>query len=177
MNANPLFPKLLAVAVTIMVVGVGTVFLRQDANESSEPAITPAAEGSVLEQVITKMLTAAQSGNIEAYLDCFQGELRETLARRLDAIPQKTAATELRNTEKDLKNFVTTDTRTPADDEMILVLERSYSDFRKRHRVRLKRSNGNWAIVELTPLDRYAPKIPYGTPVFTPVEDSGSDEK
>jgi len=176
LNSKPALRKLLALAVTIVIVGVGTVVLRQNSTESPKSSRINSIQESDPERVIAKMLTAAGRGDAATYLDCFQGALRETLARRLESISKKTAATELRNSEQDLKNYVTTDSELTADDEITLVLERTYSDFKKRHRVKLLRSAGDWKIVELTPLDRSAPRISYGTPVFTPVEDSGSTE-
>ena len=134
---------------------------------------TPPRPEDQLDRCITQMLQAAQNGDVKDYLECFAGDLRAKLASRLERAAPEVAAAELRSGYADLKSYVTTDWQRLSDDEATLTLERVYKDYNERHRVRLRWSRTGWKIVELTPLESFAPEIPYGTPVFQLPEAGG----
>ena len=161
--------RLLLVAVSVLPIVVLLAFNASDpATESSTSEVTVQ---TVVDRRIAEMLEAAQSGDVSGYLKCFDGTLHETLARRLQEKNLAAASTELKAAESDLRSFVISDWTEPKPDEVMLVLERIYSGFNKRHRVRLRRFDTTWKIVQLSELDRQAPDIPYGTPVFRKGEE------
>ncbi|NOX56586.1 MAG: hypothetical protein GXP27_19510 [Planctomycetes bacterium] len=153
--------KLIAIGLAVAIVAGVAVLVRRN-----PPASSPLSDEDQMDDCITQMLQAAQQGDVQRYLDCFAGDLRAKLAARLEKGNPEAAAAELRSGQAELKSYVTTDWRRVSEDEATLILERVYKDYNERHRVRLRRKRGAWKIVELTPLESFAPEIPYGTPVF-----------
>ena len=160
--------KVIAIGLAIAIVaGVAVVVRRQP------PASSPLSDEDQMDGCITQMLQAAQRGDVQRYLDCFAGDLRDKLAARLKKGNPEAAAAELRSGQAALKSYVTTDWQRVSNDEATLILERVYKNYNERHRVKLRRTRGAWKIVELTPLESFAPEIPYGTPVFQLPEAGG----
>ena len=95
----------------------------------------------------------------------FAGPLRERLAREIASREPDAAIAELQSGEADLKSFATHPLAPPRDSEAAVTLERIYARRHDLQRVRLQNRDGEWKIVELVPVDRIAPPIPYGTPV------------
>ena len=158
---RPLARRLLAVVVALAVVTAVAVFV-----PSEKPVSESVDSKDGLDQCVATMLSSAKDGKVSRYMSCFGGGLRDKLKNRLAKSPPDRAAAELSSGEADLKSYVTTEWKYINGDEATLVLERIYTQFNKRHLVRLRRINGAWKIVELTPLESFAPEIPYGTPVF-----------
>ena len=164
--------KLIALGVTAVAVVIAAVALPHRSGRPSASDSQPTQSSSEPENTIIRMITAATEGDLDGYLNCFQGSLRTTLAQRLETIARKSAAAELQNSERELNRFVTKDCVASNETEATLVLERGYSDYVRRDHVRLVKVEGNWKIAELKPLDQFAPRIPYGTPVAEPIESS-----
>lgn len=167
---------LATIGVTLLVVIAAVLLGRSDPSAETEngTASTPAQPPGPAGRVQT-MLIAAQEGDVETYLACFAGELREALNRQAAEASRAAFADRLRQEEADLENLVTKDVKQPAEDEATLELVRSYTDRNLRHRVRLKRIGGEWKITDLVPVEQYKPEIPYGTPVVPGLE--GQPEK
>jgi len=159
--------RMVSILVAVTVVVGTAIFVRNNKTPTQ-------ADDNQLDQCIATMLEAARAGDVQQYLECFTGNLHDTLATRLQKASKKRSAAELRSSETDLKSYVTTDWQRVSDNEATVVLERIYPTFNKRHQVRLRRGGRTWKIVELVPVETYAPAIPYGTPVFQPPsQDSG----
>lgn len=137
----------------------------------------PATDGSAdvpPDDCVRQMLLAAQRGDVETWLDSFAGDLRDRLGARVQERSPGHFAAELRGRESALNGIAIEDRRLATPDEAMLTLEKVYTDYNERYRVRLMRSDGGWRIVEMTPLDRASPEIPYGTPVVpVPKQSSG----
>jgi len=148
--------------VAVVLVGVLVAVRRRPVGQQA------AGPEEQLDACVSRMMQAAQAGDVATYLSCFGGELRRKLQARLEREGREQAAAELRASQADLKSYVTMDWNRLSDSEATLTLERVYSDHNEKHRLRLQRSGRAWTIVEMTPLESYAPEIPYGTPVFVP---------
>lgn len=148
-------------AVVGLVLAAGWMRARETKSGPDEAESTP-------ESCVSTMLKAAAAGDADRYMDCFAGNLRQQLEKRLARETRDRFAAELKTAEGELKNYVTSEWRFPADDEATFHLERIYSQFHERHTVRMRRLRTGWKIVELSPLDRFSPEIPYGTPVSSP---------
>ena len=132
---------------------------------------TESADQETVDRRLERLLGAARAGDVQEYLNCFDGELRDRLEANLKDVPPERAAAELKSGEADLQSFATHPVEED-EDEAVVILERVYSRRNDRQHVRLRRRGDEWRIVELVPLDRTAPPIPYGTPV---VPEAGDD--
>jgi hypothetical protein len=163
-NPNKTLVGTVSVVITAGVVIAALMYGRSEQTENDSSSQNQSKSDGP-GQCVQSMLESAQEGDIESYFACFANDLQDALKKK--SATQSTAqfAAELRRREADLKNFVVNDLEFPTAGVATLELERMYSDHNTRHRVRLKRINGEWKIVELVPLEQYAPEIPFGTPV------------
>ena len=155
---------------------IAVVLLLSRERSAETPAVNASPEDTV-DRCLERMLEAARVGDLDAYLDCFSGPLRERLAREIASRQRDAAAAELQSGEADLKSFATHPLMPPreGEGEAVVTLERIYARRHDLQRVRLQNRNGAWKIVELVPVDRVAPPIPYGTPVVP--EAGRADER
>lgn len=143
----------------------------------SRPTRTPTESSSSNDDAgpdacVAAMVAAEKSGDVDAYLDCFSGPLRDQLQSRMAKQSRERLAAELRSGAADLTGHATTDLKITQPDAATLVLERIYTQHNERHQISLSRAFGVWKIVEIKPLERFAPEIPYGTPVVPLQEES-----
>lgn len=143
---------------------------QSEKDTSDEDQFTP-------EQCIQRWLEAAQAGDAETYLSCFAGKMRDRLGSGFNSRSPEDSRARLKSGTADLRSYVTTDTKHISDTEATLLLERIYWDRNDRERVRLKRFGDEWKIVEMTPVDRFAPEIPYGTLVAPEVDEEDGKTK
>ena len=160
-----------------MTVAVGLLVLAALIVRRGDLRNAPKDDDDQLDRCITQMLQAAQSGDVTQYLNCFTGALHDKLASRLDNVDRNQAAAMLRGEEAGLKSYVTMNWSRESADEATLVLEKIYAEANTRHRVRLRRTGRQWKLSEMTPLESYAPKIPYGTPVFQPPQNTAPETR
>ena len=166
--------SLLAAAVVAVLLAAGLLALRSNPPESRSPG--SAATTDTVERRLERMLESARQGDVEAYAECFGGEPRRMIEARLEATGRKAFAGELRASEFDLKSFVTRDADDSRAGRKVVLLERIFSSRNDLHRVTLERSGDRWLIIEMTPLERVAPQIPYGTPVVPQAESPTRSE-
>ena len=157
-----------------MVISVGAVIsalllFRSEQFENDNTSLVPSKSVGP-KMCVQRMLESAQTGDVESYFACFASDLQEVMNEESATQSTKQFASKLRSREADLKTFVAKDLEFLSQSEATLELERSYSDHNRRHRVRLKLIGDEWKIVELVPLERYVPKIPFGTPVVPGLE-------
>lgn len=146
------------VSAVVMIALLAVVLLNR--NRASAPKADDPNE------VVSTMVAAEREGDVETWFGCFAGELRDQLETRLSAGSREQAAGELRHGAARLTGVVTTDSTQLAADRVRVVLERVYTDSNERQELELQRIGGRWRIVRQAVLDRFAPEIPYGTPVF-----------
>lgn len=164
--------RLLAVIIAIAVLLVAMFFSRPPRSSSQSGP----NGGAAPDACASAMIAAEKEGNVDAYLDCFTGQLRNKLESRMAEKSRERLAAELRSGAADLTGHVTIDVKINQPNEATLVLERVYSQHNERHQVKLRREFGDWRIVEINPLERFVMEIPYGTPV-APLPDDSEPEK
>lgn len=160
-NWKTLATGALAVGILIMILFMN----RLPPEETQRRPFAMATDLETPESTLTTMIEQARSGDTDAYLRCFAGDLAQRMKSRLQSDSSGRARVELRQREAGLKSHVTADWENLGPDESACTLERVYADYNERHRVRLRRLGAEWKIVELEPIQRFAPRIPYGTPV------------
>lgn len=123
---------------------------------------------------VSAMVVAEQAGDVDAYLDRLGGPLRETLEAQAATKPKEEIAAQLRGATTGMTGHATSNLKFPQPgpngtrSSATLVLERIYRDYNERFNVRLERIGGEWKVVNVEPMERYAPEIRYGTPVYVP---------
>lgn len=162
---------LLAAIATAAIAAAAFVFVR-----SRQPATTDEDQSPpevTVEKRIELMFDAAQRGDVAAYKACFT----DPLLSQLDAAGEKLTPAALRKMEVGLKGFSGAQ-KSVDDDEATIIVEKIYPEHNERHRLRLKRIDGEWKITEIQGLDKRAPVVPFGTPVVPGLEMKGkSDER
>lgn len=111
------------------------------------------------------MIAAEQSGDVAAYLSCFAGRQREKLGIRMAPRSAERNSQILQSRGAEMTGHVIAAVEYRDRTSATLILERIYRAHIERYQIELKHVGGNWALVDMTPLQRYAPEIPYGTPV------------
>ena len=162
--------NLLTITATIVVLSAVLAFLSWKDNSATES--TTADEPDLC---VTAMLQAAQNGDVDAYLNCFAGDLRNKLKSRLADKPTEQVAAELRSSIRGLTGQTTTELEYQGEGLATLVHERLYTDEKEVYRARLQRFGADWRIVELKSLGRVALEIPVGTPVYVPLPEEDQD--
>ena len=163
--------QLLAVITAAAVLLVAMMFARP----TQLPTASTSRDEAEPDACASAMVSAEKDGDVEAYLDCFTGRLRDRLESRMAEKSREGRAAELRSGAADLTGHATTDVKITPPDEATLVLERIYTRHNERHQVTLRRVFGDWKIVAIKPLERFAPEIPYGTPVV-PLQEKSQQE-
>ena len=111
---------------------------------------------------VTRMIAAAQAGNVATYRACFTGQPLKELSSAEGADNGAT----LRQSVADLLGYATHDLEMASDGRARLVLERIHAGYNDVQRVDLYLENGRWKIDRIERLDRPTPEIPYGTPIY-----------
>ena len=160
-------PRGPAVLIAVLLTGALAAALRLS-NPGSAP-VTGSDAANPAERVAA-MIAAEKAGDVAAYVACFDGPLRDTIQARMAQGSTAQHAEALRQGAADLTGHALTRRRT-GEDSAGFILERIYRTYNERQRIELARSGGRWSIVTLRPLERYAPEIPYGTPVAPPAQE------
>ncbi len=161
-SASRKFTRIAVAAATIAVLAGASAWSRR-MSESSVDAAWDSAPDACLAQ----LTRAAQAGNVAAYVDCFDGPLREEIERqRRAAGSDDTFAAQLRSSVAELKGVATHDEIPSTPTDALLVLERIYQGHNERYRVALRTSAGKWRIAEMSRVGAEMPPVGYGTPVF-----------
>ncbi|HEX4354327.1 MAG TPA: hypothetical protein VHZ95_15465 [Polyangiales bacterium] len=130
-------------------------------------ATTEAGWDSSPDACLAQLTRCAQAGNVAAYVDCFDGSLREEIEQqRRTAGNDDAFATQLRSSVADLKGVATHDEIPSTSTDALLVLERIYQRHNERYRVALRTIGGKWRIAEMSRVGAEMPPVEYGTPVF-----------
>jgi len=136
------------------------------AHRAVAPA-TPVADDDP-EGCCYRMLSAQRAGDVQAYLDCFTGELRQLRTEQLQRKSAEAQSAELRERALALTGQVTRDLQLSEPNRATLVLERVFTQHSERQQVALRLTDGGWKISSVQDLGRIESRIPYGTPVSQP---------
>ncbi len=158
-------PQYAAAFLTLAIVFIALIsamMLRR--TNDSKP--TDASRAETPESTVAKMLDAAKKGNVDAYLDCFAGDLLSTFESRMSGQSSERVSSELKNSEQDLQAHAISRGKDIGEIEVMLDVEKIYRDFNKRQEMRLRKVGDRWKIVEIQAAESFSPPIPYGTPVM-----------
>ena len=152
--------KLIAAAITVALLGAAALFAGRGL--STESAATP-------EDRINLLYEAAGRGDVDAYLDCFTGALRERMDNEVrERGPDAFAADLRRSLEGVVGRAIRQDlTEQLADGRIRVVVERVYEGRPwERQAYRLVKEGDTWRVYHIEPAEVFEPPVPYGTPAF-----------
>lgn len=154
----------LAIVATLALLA-GAIYLGRDRPGSRTAA--PAAADSPA-ACLERMFTAAEKGDVGAWLDCFSGSERSRLARQAESQPAEKFAASLQEAVRTLKGRAISgaDTSQGARDVASLSVERIYAHHTERQSYHFRREADGWRIDSAGAVEKHQPPIAYGTPVY-----------
>ncbi|OPZ05375.1 MAG: hypothetical protein BWZ10_03049 [candidate division BRC1 bacterium ADurb.BinA364] len=112
------------------------------------------------------MSQSARLGQTDAYLACFDGDLKTELAHARDQAGEEAFADMLRRRAAPVRGMAISD-QTDAGDSMVrLKVEWVFEDRNEIQAIGLRQSNGDWKIVQMDEAQYRKPAIPYGTEAY-----------
>ncbi|MBI1310480.1 hypothetical protein GC176_04165 [bacterium] len=139
------------------------VFLARPSIQS-DPAPNARTDEDAIDTVVERSISAAQAGDLEAWLNCFAGDALSQHESSLSVADREQFAAGLRVRTKSLRSYVTTDWQVEGT-RAVVELERVFADRNVRAKLDLRNINGHWKITGETFHDEFSPEILYGTPV------------
>jgi hypothetical protein len=160
-----------AVLTTAVLIGVLAVVVlrahqwRLPSSWSDWMALNPKRAASGPEESVFMMLDWARAGNVKAYLECFDGPLREQLTETIKESTEARFRSYLMNQNAAFHGVAVSLTGRPNPDEARVRVEYVYSDRNEVQDVYLKQEGDRWKIVRVAGAERIKTLIPYGTDV------------
>ncbi len=155
--------KRLPVIVTILLIAAAFILLTQRERLSGlkwgtqKPVASP-------EDVIWRMSDAAREGNVQAYLDCFSGALRQNLNKTATEMGQAQFSQYLKKLNDEMTGIAVSDLEQANEQSATLKVEfvfRGKNEAQKHH---FKLADGKWTIDAVDDAQRLKVLIPYGAP-------------
>jgi len=144
----------LATFVTLAVMGLALLWaVRGRDRETPEP-----------NDVVWVLIDAAQAGDVDRYLGCFGGDLRNQLEATVGELSRDGFADYLRSSSEPLTGVAVYDVDQPQAGRAALTVEYVYRDATERQELQLELSGASWKITALERSKRAKPLIPYGQP-------------
>ena len=144
----------LATIVSLAVMGLALLWaVRGTDREEPEP-----------NDVVWVLIEAAQTGDVDLYLGCFGGDLRDQLEATVGELSRDGFADYLRSSSEPLTGVAVYDVEQSQPGRAALTVEYVYRDATERQQLRLELSGSSWSITGLERSKRAKPLIPYGQP-------------
>jgi hypothetical protein len=152
--------KRLPTIVTVLLIAGALVFfaLRQRSKnaESGFNATTP-------ESVIWRMSDAARASDVEAYLNCFDGELRRNLEKTVTEMGERKFGEYLKRLNEEVTGIAVSDLKLTGEGGAKLRVEFVFRGKNEAQQHHLILRNGAWKIDRVDESERVKTLIPYGT--------------
>lgn len=108
---------------------------------------------------------ATREADVQDYLDCFTGDLRERLEQTVREQGEAAFADYLQRTNQDITGTAVHDQKVLSPDQARLKVVFIYRDGEQTQWMTVRRQGRRWRIAEVTGERRKESLIPYGTPV------------
>lgn len=139
-------------------------------------ARSPKSGASPPEDAVHRMVKAANDGDINGYLDCFEGELSARLRAARKELGDQRFSNDVRQRVAGMTGIAISRASTEeASGEPAVAALRVEQVFRDRNEVqifKLRRARGVWRIQSMGSAATLRMPIPYGTPVYSPEPSS-----
>jgi hypothetical protein len=118
------------------------------------------------ESVIWRMSDAARAGDVEAYLSCFDGELRQKLEKTAAEMGERKFSEYLKRLNDEITGIAVSDLELTGETGASLRVEFVYSGRNEAQRHHLVLREGLWKIERVDGSERIKTLIPYGAVVI-----------
>jgi len=148
------------VVTVVLVVGALMILTQRErfAGLKWKAATTP-------ESVVWRMSDAAREGNVQAYLDCFSGPLRQSLAKTAADMGEVRFSEYLKRLNDEMTGIAISDFEKVSEDSAVLRVEFVFRRKNEAQRHHFKLVDGKWKIDSLDNSESVKSLIPYGTGV------------
>ncbi len=152
-----------AIPVTLALLAGAIYLSRSGGRQTAADAAADSPAGC-----LERMFTAAEKGDVAAWLDCFTGSERGRLARQAESQPAEKLAASLQEAVRTLKGRAISGASAPqsAGDAASLAVERIYAHHTERQSYHFRRETDGWRIDSVGAVEKHQPPIAYGTPVY-----------
>src|SRR5262245_34008834 len=153
--------KHLPAIVTILLIGGALVFLTQRERLSGwqlekRTVATP-------EDVVWRMSDATGEGDVQAYLDCFGGALKQNLQKTADDMGESQFSRYLKELSDEVTGIAVSDLELANEQTATLKVEFVFRGRNQAQRHGFKLLDGVWKITEVDGAEQIKTLIPYGT--------------
>jgi len=117
------------------------------------------------QDAIYAMLDAARSGDVNAYLASYAGQLEASLRQSLQETTATGFARYLKDSNSSIKGIAISEPQPLSARETKVRVEYVYQDRNEAQTVYLEKLGGNWKITRVDGVEPVKTLVPYGTPV------------
>jgi len=155
--------KHLPAIVTILLAGGALVFLTRRERLSGwqvekRTVATP-------EDVVWRMSDATREGDVQAYLDCFRGALKQNLQKTADDMGESQFSRYLKELSDEVTGIAVSDLEQANEQVATLKVEFVFRGRKEAQKHSFKLLAGAWKITEVDGAEQIKTLIPYGTDV------------
>ncbi|HKQ78868.1 MAG TPA: hypothetical protein VJ810_34535 [Blastocatellia bacterium] len=150
--------RLPAIVTALLIAGALVFFAARQRLKTAEPAYNAANP----ESVIWRMSDAARAGDVGAYLNCFDGELRRNLEKTAAEMGERQFGEYLKRLNGEITGIAVSDLDLTGDAGAKLRVEFVYRGKNEAQRHYLTLRDGAWKIDRVDESERVKTLIPYG---------------
>ena len=152
--------KRLPAIVTLLLIGSALVVLTQRQRfsgwQSQRETATP-------EDIVWRMSDATREGDVQAYLDCFSGALKQNLQRTADDMGESQFGQYLKSLNSELTGIAVSDLEQPDGQTATLKVEFVFRGKNEAQKYNFTLFAGGWKITKVDGSEQIKTLIPYGT--------------
>lgn len=149
--------KLLSLVITVSVLGT-VVWWTQNKPKQVDSDLQP-------DSVIWEMIDACRRGDVDAYLNCFTGDLRKRLEKVASEQGKEKFSDYLKEMLQPIKNIALQQAKGFAKGDQAIVADFVFADRTERQTFWVRRTKEGWKIVGVEATKPVPVLVPYGTPV------------
>jgi hypothetical protein len=155
-----ILPGLLTLVLMLVVAwaGLRRAGVTQDRRREDAPAVGPA------EARVHALLQSASEGDVKAYLESFDGPIRQRLEREIGERGREFFAAGLRRAARSRKSRAVFAAEPEGEDAASVAVETVYPDRIERQTFRLGRKSEGWFVTEVSAVRGHEPKAKFGSP-------------
>ena len=150
--------RLPAIVTMLLIAGALIFFAARQRLRSAGPGFNAADP----ESVIWRMSDAARAGDVEAYLNCFDGELRRTLEKTMAEMGGRQFSGYLKRLNEEITGIAVSDLKLTGEAGANLRVEFVYRGKNESQEHHLILRDGVWKIDRVDESERVKTLIPYG---------------
>jgi len=149
--------RLLSLVVTVSILGA-VVWWTQNKPKQVDSELQP-------DSVIWEMIDACRRGDVDAYLNCFTGDLRERLEKLACEQGKEKFSDYLKEMLQPIKNIALQQPKGFAKGDQAIVADFVFADRTEQQTFWVRRTKEGWKIVGVEAIKPVPVLVPYGTPV------------